>query len=519
MKSQKLFSKRERTDKSTSMGIDPDENSNNILPQNDINDSKIKKKKKEQNGNKFKDKDIIIERIPETIQVNPTNLENLQKKTLTLEEKIKELEENISKERNEIIEEIKILDNNHKQKIVEIKQLSSEYNKNIEALKEFEKKMTIQKKEKRKSKPKTENEIKKDLQLVQAQISIYEKKINLAKDNYDLSVKLSKQKESQENDLTMELNILNDEIKDLKENVNNLKSINVEHLYCKNNNKKLIEEYKAINDSFQYEIKRAKQLALSEIAEENKDENDTIKENDEPDNIDKALNEEKNFLPKIQTLKFSEDPDVKLESKIIKKNMKNYELKNSKSNAIHLYKKLNDEYNGNERYIIEANNNIRKPHINKSTISQSCGTIQTEGNYLFKEYEGKILQKLLPAQLLKSCQNKFETIESQRKEIEEKIKNENNEIMHENSLINNGKMLNNLRIKEVNQKKAILSIRFLNLREKANILKSKIKEVEKQINKEELRIRAKEKEAQRIQIYYKGIEKGKAKNKLPINGT
>ena len=35
--------------------------------------------------------------------------------------------------------------------------------------------------------------------------------------------------------------------------------------------------------------------------------------------------------------------------------------------------------------------------------------------------------------------------------------------------------------------------------------------------KEEIRIKAKEKEAQRIQIYYKGAEKTKSKNKLPIN--
>ena len=521
MQSQKLFSKRERTDKSTSMGVDSNDNSNPIIPQNDTNNSTIKKKKKneqnEQNENKFKGKDQTIERIPETIAINQANLENLQKKTLTLEEKIKELEDNISKERTEIIEEIKILDNDHKQKIVEIKQLSNEYNKKIEVLKDFEKRMTVKSKDKRKSKPKTENEIKKDINLVQTQINNYEKKANIAKENYDLSVKVAEQKMNKENDLKTELSELNDEIASLKESVNDLKSIDVEHQHCKYNNKKLIEEYKLINDSFQYEIRRAKQLALEEIAEKNKDEikpNDII---DDPDNIEKALDEEKHFLPKIHNLKFTEDPDVKLEAKIIKRNMKDYELRNSKSLAVQFFKKLNDEYNGNERYIIEANNNIRKPYMNRSNVNQSCGTIQTEGNYLFKEYEGKILQRLLPSKLLNSYQNKFETIAQQRKEIQEKINNENNEIIYENLLINNNKMYNNLRIKEVNQKKAILNIRFLNLREKANILKSKIKEVEKQINKEELRIRAKEKEAQRIKIYYKGAEKGKTKNKSPIN--
>ena len=215
--------------------------------------------------------------------------------------------------------------------------------------------------------------------------------------------------------------------------------------------------------------------------------------------------------------KFTEDPEVKLEAKIIKKNMKDYELKNSKSNAINLFKKFNNEYNSNERYIIEANKNIRRPIMNRLTINQSCETIQTEGNYLFKEYESRILQKLLPPKLLNSYQNKFETIAQQKKEIEEKIKKENNEIAYENLLINNNEMYKNIRIKEVNQKKAELSIRFLNLREKTNILKSKIKDVERQINKEEIRIKAKEKEAQRIQIYYKGAEKAKDKKKFPIN--
>ena len=520
MSSQKLFSKREKTDKYTSMGVEQEENSNSIMPKNDTNNTKLQKKKNEQieqNGNKFKDLDIKVERMPETTLVNQANLENLQKKTLTLEEKIKELEENISKERTEIIEEIKILDNNHKQKIVEMKQLSNEYNQKIEVLKDFEKRMTIKKKEKRISKPKTENEIKKDINLIQTQISIYEKKANLAKDNYDLSVKVAEQKKNKENDLKAELSVLNDEIASLKESLNDLKSIDVKHQHCKYYNNKLIEEYKAINDSFQYEIRRAKQLALDEIAEKNKDEIKQEDNIDDPDNYEKALDEEKHFLPKIHNLKFTEDPDVKLEAKIIKRNMKDYELKNSKSNAINLYKKLNDEYNGNDRYIIEANKNIRKQYLNRSTINQSCGTIQTEGNYLFKEYEGKILQKLLPSKLLNSYQNKYETITQQRKEIEEKIKKENNEIAHENLLISNNKMYNNLRIKEVNQKKAILSIRFLNLREKTNILKNKIKDIERQINKEDLRIKAKEKEAQRIQIYYKGAEKGKTKNKSPIN--
>jgi hypothetical protein len=296
MSSQKLFSKRERTDKSTSMGVDQEENSNPIMPQNDANNSKIKKKKNkqnEQNENQFKGQDQIIERIPETTLVNPENLENLQKKTLTLEEKIKELEENISKERAEIIEEIKILDNNHKQKIVEIKRLSNEYNQKIEVLKDFEKRMTVKKKEKRISKPKTENEIKKDINLIQTQISIYEKKANLAKDNYDLSVKVAEQKKNKENDLTTELSVLKDEIASLKESVNDLKSIDVEHQHCKFNNNKLIEEYKAINDSFQYEIKRAKQLALEEINEKNKDEIKQEDNIDDPDNFEKALDEEK----------------------------------------------------------------------------------------------------------------------------------------------------------------------------------------------------------------------------------
>ena len=156
MSSQKLFSKRERTDKSTSMGVDQEEKANPIMPKNDTNNSKVKKKKNEkneQNVNQIKDREIKVERMPETTLVNQANLENLQKKNLTLEEKIKELEENISKERTEIIEEIKILDNNNKQKIIEMKQLSNEYNQKIEVLKDFEKRMTIKKKEKRISKP------------------------------------------------------------------------------------------------------------------------------------------------------------------------------------------------------------------------------------------------------------------------------------------------------------------------------------------------------------------------------
>ena len=77
----------------------------------------------------------------------------------------------------------------------------------------------------------------------------------------------------------------------MEEVVYDLKKIIREHQNCKIAKENLLEDYKNINKSYQYQLKIAKQLALLEITEENEEKKrKTNKEENEKDDVDKAIN-------------------------------------------------------------------------------------------------------------------------------------------------------------------------------------------------------------------------------------
>ena len=497
----KLFAKRDMADKSTSMG-EENENAKGIFGIKKNNKKELNKKNKKNNSEEIKEKpsndnEKKIERISNTyIQNTQTeiSLEGMKKETNDLENKIKELKESLEKERKEFIEDIKFHDNEFDKKNLEAKKLSNNFNKKIEILKDYEKKLQIKTKIKDKTKSKSEDEIKKEIKIIEAQIKIYENRANIYKENYNTSLKKSEIKENEENDLEGKLKDLNDQIKNLKIIVKDLRETKREHSSCSENIQKMIEDYKVINKIFQSEIKRAKQLALNEISE--KDENNDEKEKEEKDSEEKAIKDEKNILPKIQNLNFASDAEASLEAKIIRKNKIGLK-KNNQNNAINLYNKLSKNYNDNERYIKEANKNIR--------INNSKTNIKTEQNCLFKDYESNFLQKILPKKLIVSYQDKYFSIIQERNNARQKFISDSSDIKYENLLKNNQNDFNNLKLKEINQQNAILNKKFHKLKEKVSEIKGNIKEVEKKIKKEDEKIKMKEKEKKRIEIYLKGF--------------
>ena len=525
MKTQKLFSKREKTDKYTTMG-DDSENVKDVLgmPKNNKKklNSKAKKKLEEDEENKkyeneFKDNRIVMEKVSDTTLKNANDLEELQKKTLILQNRLKKLKQDLIDERNLFIKDINVKDSDLNQKALTLKKLSSKYNKNIELLRNIEQKLTLKESKYKKKKRKNEQEIKKEITLIESQIKKFEERAILAKDNYNNSIKRAEQKENLENDLKEELTVINKEISELKNTIKELKKIDVEHKHCKLKNKQMFEELKSLNETYQYELKKAKQLALSEITELKNENNEKEEDHEEveDDDVEKALVDEKNFLPKIKNIKFSVSPTNKLESKIIQKNK--IGLKNSKSNTFNLFKRINDEYNNNNRYIIEANKNIRLNNINQ--VNNSNFITKTEGNYLFDEYESKVMKKILPENFFNSIQSKYDSICNQKKEIQEKLKNETKEIKYENSLINNKREFNSLKVKETKQNYTILNHKYYKLNEKINIIKAQIKEAEKQIQKEEKKLKKYNLGVQSMQMYFKGSPNNEQKNNKTLHET
>ena len=549
MKSKKLFSKREKEDKSTSMGKESEvKNGGTVVSKNpsqkpetenkEGNGKKEKVNGKNEKGNKTNEN--VVQKVDDTTLVNPVNLKDLQAETRKLQNTIKKLEESISKERNEIINETQEKDYIQAEQNQEIKKITKEYKKNLELLKSYDKILSEKEvKLKKNKKDKNEEKLKKEISLVESQVKKFEDRAGQAKENYNKYIRKYETKENQESKLQENLNYLNDELSELNNVVNDLKKMELDHKRCKINIRRLKEEYELAESK----LKKAQKYALSknDVIDEDKNNDENMEEGD--DSEEKAESDEKNLLPKIQNIKFNVNPDnsAALEWKIIKKNKLG--LRTNRSSIINVYSKLNTEFDIQERdenekkkkekykeiYEIQMKNKKNK-NKNKDKKSldnavkirnKSYSNIKTEGNYLFKEKENKLLQKLLPSSLnlVDKYQNKFNEMEKQKKEIEKKYNEEINGINKQKFLLNNQNDFNALRMKESNQRQNLLNIKYHKLREKIRILKSQIKDIEDAISKEEKKIKIKDKEAQRLKKYYDSMFQSQEEINVKVNET
>ena len=546
-----LFSKRETVDKSTSMGQETQTNQGLLgNPQNNQDSTNKKKKKKtnKQNVEDDTDNENQIERASNGYlkSTSSNKLANLKNENIKLSSDLETLASDMEKERENFIKELGQKEKEFAEKNSEMKKISMKYLKNLETLKKYEKNLVVKTKDNPKSKVKSEEEIKNEIKLIEKQIKKYEERANIYKQDYEKSKITTEKEEKKEQELEGILSKLNEEIEPLEREVNKLKNILLIHQNCKTNSDKLIEEYNSLNKSYQYEIKRAKNLALLEIKEgldydeeqkkddkennnkgknrlkniqekrkKEKNNNNKMKDNknqeDEKDTKENAKKDMDNFLPKIKNLKFNDlSPSAQLEKKIIKKNK--IGINNSPSNkiAIGLFKKLNEEYNDNERYIKEANKNIRIENMRKN--------LKTEENPLFNDFENKMMQKVLSPDIYKSCQDKLNNIIKEKKDIKKKFE-ESYELKNNNLKIINDKDFNKLRLKEMERKKVVLEKKCRVLVSKVNDMKKNIKDVKKMIKREEEKIKKKDNERKRIEIYYKKLNENVNNNNSNKNNN
>lgn len=513
-KNQLLFSKKQKVDKSTSMGDSENAKGMFGVPQNNKQELNSQKKDipeegkqtEKQQQDKSKDNEKKIERASNEYLKNTTtkeSVEEIEKKNTDYEKEIKELENKIIKERNDFIKDIKDKKKEFNDKKVEIKNLSNEFNQKIAKLKDYEQKLVIKTKFNVKTKTKTEEDIKNEIRILDAQIKNYKEREMTEKDYLKLKEKTDSEL-NKEKDLQTKLDKLNSKISKLNEKLNGLRKIAKEHTSCEEENQKKLEELRNVNKAYQYEMKIAKNLTLLEIAKTKTDndfDEDEVKdkEGNEPDNKEKAQEEQNNILPKIHTLKFPTKGLPVIEAKINKKNKLGTKNDNSKGNAINLYQKLSNEFIDNERYKKEANKYIR--------INQSNANVKTEAN-LFKDYENDMLQKIIPPKMINSYKDKYNDILKQKKEIEKKHLNESHNIKNGNIVTNNNKDFNDLKIKELNQKQAILNLKYQKLKARSANMMKNIKDVEKQIKKEEDKLKMREKDRARILIYFNKMKEG-----------
>ena len=492
---QLLFSKRDKAEKSTTMGEDGENQGGNLgIPNNNSQqDSNADKTPKVQNKN-YINGETQIENISNEVLYDPKQ----KKQKKSLDEELIELQKQLEEERVNSINEANRLNEEDNKKNTELKKLTTIYNNLIQTLKTYDQSLVIRTRKISKYKQKSEEEIKKDIKITETQIKNYEKRANYNKENYQLFKQQVEKEKNKENDLKSVLNNLKEDISSSNEEIKYLKLTSNNHLFCNNENRKLKERLANLNTAYQYEIKRAKQLELMDIETKGEDDQEIKEEYDKIDDKAKAEEDEKNLLPRINVLKFRGENMQKLEMKILKINKIGVNKSEIIGNAINCYKKLNTEYNDNERYKEKEkkNRNVRKIKYNETKIPE---------NYLFTEKEEKIMEKVLPENMYNSCKIKFNDILQQKKELEEQLKTESNNIKNENDDIANKCDFNKMELKTQKLDSLKLVLKSQKLREKINLIKQDIKAMKEKIDKEQKKLN----EENKINMYYRNLQGNK----------
>ena len=492
---QLLFSKRDKAEKSTTMGEDGENQGGNLgIPNNNSQqDSNADKTPKGQNKN-YNNGETQIENISNEVLYDPKQ----KKQKKSLDEELIELQKQLEEERVNSINEANRLNEEDNKKNTELKKLTTIYNNLIQTLKTYDQSLVIRTRKISKYKQKSEEEIKQDFKITENQIKNYEKRANYNKENYQLFKQQVEKEKNKENDLKSVLNNLKEDISSSNEEIKYLKLTSNNHLFCNNENRKLKERLANLNTAYQYEIKRAKQLELMDIETKGEDDQEIKEEYDKIDDKAKAEEDEKNLLPRINVLKFRGENMQKLEMKILKINKIGVNKSEIIGNAINCYKKLNTEYSDNERYKEKEkkNRNVRKIKYNETKIPE---------NYLFTEKEEKIMEKVLPENMYNSCKIKFNDILQQKKELEEQLKTESNNIKIENDDIANKCDFNKMELKTQKLDSLKLVLKSQKLREKINLIKQDIKAMKEKIDKEQKKLN----EENKINMYYRNLQGNK----------
>ena len=502
---QLLFSKREKNEKATGMSDENENQEGNLgLPNNNSqqsentnNNNKNKNTESKNNENKTQ-----IEKVSNEV----FNKEKIKIKSIKdLNKELNQLEIKLKQERNESISKVNELNEEDAKKTAALKKLSNEFNDMIKKLKLYEESLVIRTRKITKFKPKSEEEIKKEIKVAQAQIKLYEQKALFLEENNKLFKEKVETEKNKESLLSTELNDLKTDISSKNEEIKFLKLTSYSHLNCPNENRRLIDKYNNLNTAYKYELRRAKQLALMEIENKGEDDQAIKEEYDQIDDKAKAEEDEKNILPKIKVLKFKGETVQKLEMKIMKLN-KIGVIKNKNLEAgLKYYKKLNTEVNDNKRY--NKKEDLSKYQIIRDKKNKIL--IKSDDNYLFDKNEETIMERILPENMYNSCKVKFNDILQEKNEIEEIIKADRNNQKKEKDAIVNKCEYNKMELKTQKMDYFKLVQKSQKLRENINKLNQDIKEMKKIIKKEEKKLS----EENKMNIYYKKLEKSQKESK------
>ena len=497
-----IFTKKDTKEKSTSMTDKSKKNTpREDMSKNRTIDVSEKIPEKELNNQDQTEKNNNEENLEDESNIVDTkNLENLQNKTSELKEQLKSIENEKEKFREQFLIELKDYEEIEIQKNYEIKEASNQYNQILEKLKNLEKKLVIKykiKTNKTKVEPK-EEDIKKDINIITARIKTYK---NIVQKNKVINKKMGKKIQNNENKastLAEELEKLEVKIKVLNIEIKDLMAIKEKHnsRTCKETRDKLLNKIKVLTEVYNCETLRGQKMEEELNDKNNLNISRSVRvDKSEEDNLAKAINDNKRILPKIQALKFSSRG--KLEADISKKNKTG---RNVGKNKLNIFSRLTEQSGNNDRYILEANENIR----NKSGIKDQ------KSSKLFNEHENFILKRLIPKDILINYEKKYNLLLKEKESVEEKYLKQKNEKKEENIKISED--INALNLKKSNEKKRKLIMEANKWNREIENKKREIKGLLLEIKKIDSKIEEKNKQRKIIENYFNKSNKSMSNN-------
>lgn len=428
---------------------------------------------------------------------NEGNIQITSNQNLT--EELDKIKQQLLNERKESINKINELNKIDEENDKKIKLIYINFRELLEKLKKYDKSLLLMKpKLKTKIKlKKTEEKLKNDLKSKDVQIEFLKGKVNYDEENYPKMEQNFEKEKDKENKLNQLLLKLKSDIEKIEKPIEQLRIINNEHLNCERKNKLLKKKYSITETDYEYEKKKAKKLALIKFQERHEEDAVIEEEYDQLDEQAKAEKDAHVELPKIKIIKYRGEKIQKLEAEIIRRN-KIYQIKSDViGNATKLYKKIDNMYSDNNRYITKANSFIR---INRKNV------INYEDNYLFSENDTRIMKKAIPEKMFISCKNKYNDILQNKKELEKNLSRDYSAIKIENEFMDNKYEKCRIETKSIGIIKTKLLIKSQQLKSQINITKKKIKEIKEEINKEKKKIKEKEIEKKRISTIIQKIK-------------
>ena len=361
-------------------------------------------------SNKENSKNENIPNKNENPQVIPTkSLLELEKETEEMQIKLAQLNSEMDKEQNLLIQETTELNTDITDRGFEISCLSSE-NKNLMTQLKYiqtslDDKMEIgkvfySKMEKLKI---SEKQLKKQIEVLEKEIQLAEKSSKIAqKDCKRMKMLAKNNKEGKEKILNEELDTLVKLKSELEENNFKLRKEIKEHKLCPKIKSGLVSKLNMLNNAYEFEKKKVNMLETSMVNLETKKEK-----------IKKEIQDKEEFNANNRSISYC--------SNLRKKVLKNMEKKNSEQKMMspiarqHVSKICN---------IIEEQNKRSSEQI--KNISNT--NYQKLKKNLFTENEQMQLAAIIPPSFLNEFKERFEKVENQRYDLIGKLKQNKNKL-------------------------------------------------------------------------------------------